>query len=94
MGEVLSWYLYSHDSIERGIGLAVTSTTETMAASSTRGGRNQKCSIRFGKCRFRVNSFSVHSKDIEHLGGGIDTNTKDLTQLRSTCDVNRSKNST
>jgi len=74
--------LHPHDdgSIERGVGLAVTTPIEPVFVGESRRGGDGTDAAELRKRRLGVDALGVVAKDDEHFGGRIRTNGEPLTK--------------
>ena len=79
------WYRIAHDDgpVERGVSLSMPAAVETVAARRHPGrSRDGAGHAELGEGGFRMNPIGVVAKDDQHLGGGVGTDAKALTQRR------------
>ena len=76
---------HPHDDgpVERGVSLSMPAAVETVAARRHPGrSRDGAGPAELGEGGFRMNPIGVVAKDDQHLGGGVGTDAKALTQRR------------
>ena len=76
---------HPHDDgpVERGVSLSMTAAVEAVAARCHPGrSRDGAGPAELGEGGFRMNPIGVVAKDDQHLGGGVGTDAKALTQRR------------
>src|SRR3954451_14680111 len=57
------------DPVEGGIGLAIASAVQPVAAGLAAGGRHRAGAAHFGECRFRADALRIIADQDQHLSG-------------------------